>query len=146
MVSFHWGGEALTEPKDYQRRLARQAIDAGAQVVIGHHPHVLQGVEFYKGGVIYYSLGNFAFGSYSKTARTSALARITLKGSEVIKAEILPLNVYNQEVFFQPRPLTDDPANSFAREFAAICEAFNTTLKRQPDPFWEVVPKATPLP
>jgi poly-gamma-glutamate synthesis protein (capsule biosynthesis protein) len=106
----------------------------------------LQGIEFYKDGVIYYSLGNFTFGSYSKTARTSALARITLKGPEVSKAEILPLSVYNQEVFFQPRPLTDGPANSFAREFDAICEPFDTTLKRQPDLFWEVVPKATPLP
>ena len=43
IVSFHWGGEAMTTPKDYQQNLARQAIDAGAQVVIGHHPHVRAG-------------------------------------------------------------------------------------------------------
>lgn len=140
VVSFHWGGEALGKPKDYQQALARQAIDAGAQVVLGHHPHVLQGVEFYGGGVIYYSLGNFAFGSYSKTARTSALARITLSGSSVSKAELLPLDVYNLEVSFQPRPLGQDQASAFVRNFNELSAPLGTTLLRQSDPFWEVVP------
>ncbi|MFR4122392.1 MAG: CapA family protein, partial [Clostridium sp.] len=50
-------------PEDYQRSLGKQYIDAGADVVIGSHPHVLQGVEYYKGKPIVYSLGNFIFGS-----------------------------------------------------------------------------------
>ena len=140
IVSFHWGGEALTTPKDYQQDLGRQAIEAGAQIVIGHHPHVLQGVEFYRDGVIYYSLGNFAFGSYSKTARTSALARITLHGGTLHKAEILPLSVYNLEVDFQPQPLYQGPAYAFIRDFNELCSPLGTSLERQPDLFWSVVP------
>lgn len=50
-------------PQEYQRALARRYIDAGADLVIGSHPHVLQGIEYYKGKPIFYSLGNFVFGS-----------------------------------------------------------------------------------
>ena len=59
----HWGIERSERPEDYQRSLGKQYIDAGADVVIGSHPHVLQGVEYYKGKPIVYSLGNFIFGS-----------------------------------------------------------------------------------
>ena len=63
VVYVHWGVERETEPKDYQRAMGRQYIDAGADLVIGSHPHVLQGIEYYKGKPIFYSLGNFVFGS-----------------------------------------------------------------------------------
>ncbi len=61
IVSFHFGDEYRTEPNLLQVSLARAAIDAGASVVLGHHPHVLQGIEEYRGGIIAYSLGNFIF-------------------------------------------------------------------------------------
>ncbi len=63
VVYVHWGIERNETPEDYQRSLGKQYIDAGADVVIGSHPHVLQGVEYYKGKPIVYSLGNFIFGS-----------------------------------------------------------------------------------
>ena len=62
-VYVHWGIERKTEPESYQRTLGQQYIDAGADLVIGSHPHVLQGIEYYKGKPIVYSLGNFVFGS-----------------------------------------------------------------------------------
>lgn len=62
-VYVHWGIERRTEPESYQRTLGQQYIDAGADLVIGSHPHVLQGIEYYKGKPIVYSLGNFVFGS-----------------------------------------------------------------------------------
>jgi poly-gamma-glutamate capsule biosynthesis protein CapA/YwtB (metallophosphatase superfamily) len=62
-VYVHWGIERNTEPESYQRTLGQQYIDAGADLVIGSHPHVLQGIEYYKGKPIVYSLGNFVFGS-----------------------------------------------------------------------------------
>lgn len=139
IVSFHWGGEKMTEPKDYQVALGRLAIDSGADVVIGHHPHVLQGAERYKDGVIFYSLGNYAFGSYSRNAVTAGLARMWFEGGKLQKAEILPLNVFNHEVHFQPRRLTHGPAYAFAREFNEYSEAFNTRLMRQPGLFWQIV-------
>jgi poly-gamma-glutamate synthesis protein (capsule biosynthesis protein) len=65
VACFHWGLENSYEPDLDQTELAHAAIDAGAALVIGHHPHVLQGVEVYKGRYIVYSLGNFCFGGNS---------------------------------------------------------------------------------
>ncbi len=59
IVTFHWGSELKNQPKTYQKDFAHAAIDAGADLVIGHHPHVLQGIEIYKNRLIAYSLGNF---------------------------------------------------------------------------------------
>ncbi|TCO79438.1 poly-gamma-glutamate synthesis protein (capsule biosynthesis protein) [Marinisporobacter balticus] len=61
VVSFHWGKEYEVFPSDHQKEMAHKAIDCGADLVIGHHPHVLQGVEKYKDKLIFYSLGNFIF-------------------------------------------------------------------------------------
>lgn len=63
IVYVHWGVEKDEKPQEYQRTLGQQYIDAGADLVIGAHPHVLQGLEYYKGKPIVYSLGNFVFGS-----------------------------------------------------------------------------------
>lgn len=62
IVNFHWGIEREYKPNDTQKTLAHLAIDEGADLVIGHHPHVLQSVEKYNGKYIAYSLGNFCFG------------------------------------------------------------------------------------
>ncbi len=61
IVSLHWGWEYEDLPKSYQTVQAYEFIDSGADLIIGHHPHVLQGVEKYKNGVIFYSMGNFVF-------------------------------------------------------------------------------------
>ncbi len=61
VVSLHWGMEYINYPSPYQIELAHSIIDSGAAVVLGHHPHVLQGIEEYNGGLIAYSLGNFQF-------------------------------------------------------------------------------------
>lgn len=63
VVYVHWGVERDEKPQQYQRDLGKQIIDAGADLVIGSHPHVLQGIEYYNGKPICYSLGNFIFGS-----------------------------------------------------------------------------------
>jgi len=145
VVSFHWGAEKMTAPKDYQRQYARLAIDAGADVVLGHHPHVLQGAEWYKGRIIFYSLGNYAFGSWSRNAQVGGLAKVVLDGGAVTSAALLPLNVANHQVQFQPRPLADDVA--FGAEFNAQCAPLGATATRQPDGFWALQPLApTPPP
>ncbi len=63
LVCCHWGAERMESPEDYQRVLGKKCIDWGADLVIGHHPHVLQGIELYKGKYIIYSLANFCFGA-----------------------------------------------------------------------------------
>ncbi len=65
IVNFHWGIEREYVPNETQKKLAHLAIDEGADLVIGHHPHVLQGIEKYKGKYIAYRLGNFCFGGNS---------------------------------------------------------------------------------
>ena len=65
IINFHWGNEREYTPTDIQKTLAHLAIDEGADLVIGHHPHVLQGIERYKDKYIAYSLGNFCFGGNS---------------------------------------------------------------------------------
>ncbi|MCI8557829.1 MAG: CapA family protein [Lachnospiraceae bacterium] len=85
-VLVHWGIERNTFPEDYQKTLARQYIDAGADAVIGSHPHVLQGIEYYQGKPIFYSLGNFIF---SNGPYESIVAEMELVGDEV-KVRVIP--------------------------------------------------------
>lgn len=109
VVSFHWGREKMQELRGYQPLLAHAAIDAGASLVLGHHPHILQGIERYNDGLVLYSLGNFAFGSFSRAATTSALAQITLcDNKQAADFQLQPLNVSNHEVFFQPKVVTGE--------------------------------------
>jgi poly-gamma-glutamate synthesis protein (capsule biosynthesis protein) len=61
IVSLHWGYERERYPLPYQRKMAHDIIDAGASLILGHHPHILQGIESYNHGIIVYSLGNFIF-------------------------------------------------------------------------------------
>jgi poly-gamma-glutamate capsule biosynthesis protein CapA/YwtB (metallophosphatase superfamily) len=68
LVHFHWGVERSYIPNTTQKSLGRFAIDSGADLVVGHHPHVIQGIEEYKGKFIVYSLGNFMFGGNKNPA------------------------------------------------------------------------------
>lgn len=78
VVILHWGVEKASAPEPEQRRFAHALIDAGVDAVIGHHPHVLQGIERYKHGVIAYSLGNLLFGGNSRHTYDTGLFEIML--------------------------------------------------------------------
>lgn len=133
VVSAHWSAELSRFPKDYQRESAARAIDQGARLVLGHHPHVLQGVEFYRGGVIFYSLGNFVFGSYSASAKTGILARVEFSpGGELLRAEAIPLWVFNPEVNFRPRPLSGPEGELVAQELRELSAGFGTQVEYEP--------------
>jgi poly-gamma-glutamate capsule biosynthesis protein CapA/YwtB (metallophosphatase superfamily) len=82
VVNLHWGTEKAKFPDDSQRGFARSVIDAGADALIGHHPHVLQGIERYHKGVIAYSLGNFVFGGNSRNTYLTGLFEIRLGAGE----------------------------------------------------------------
>jgi len=64
IVTPHWGTEYTSSPDDFQKQTAHQLIEAGADLIIGHHPHVVQAIEEYQGKLIFYSLGNFVFDMY----------------------------------------------------------------------------------
>lgn len=87
VVYVHWGVERVHEPVDYQKNLARKYIDAGADAVIGCHPHVMQGLEFYKGKPIAYSLGNYWFNA---SKRESALLKIYINPNGTTATQLLP--------------------------------------------------------
>lgn len=128
-VSNHWSAELLQTPKDYQIETAHRAIDRGARLIIGHHPHVLQGVEFYRGGVIFYSLGNFVFGSYSYSSKTSIIARIEFSPEgELMKVEAIPVWVFNPEVNFRPRVLAGQEGKIVADEMRELSKGLGTEV------------------
>lgn len=84
VVSFHWGNEYETRHNSYQENLAHVAINAGANLVVGHHPHVIQEIEKYKDGYIAYSLGNFVFDqNFSDETKTGLLLSVTLKNKKI---------------------------------------------------------------
>jgi len=94
LVSFHWGKEFDCYPKDRQREMAHMAIESGADLVIGHHPHVLQGVEEYKGKLIFYSLGNFVFDrQIPRGTDESVIIDITIDRGGSQKARIIPVRI-----------------------------------------------------
>jgi len=89
IVYVHWGIEKNEYPEEYQRTMGKQYIDAGADIVIGSHPHVLQGFEYYKGKPIVYSLGNFIF---NPVATNTAIVKVTLDEENNAKIQIMPGN------------------------------------------------------
>ncbi len=129
VVSFHWGAELLTAAKDYQIELGHQAIDWGADLVLGSHPHVLQELEVYKGRLIAYSLGNFVFGSESNRTNCSMILLSTFKGNTLVKVEAVPLDVNNYRVKYRPRVLTGAPAAEVLGNINAASERFKTRLE-----------------
>ncbi|MBI3547248.1 MAG: CapA family protein [Gammaproteobacteria bacterium] len=129
LVSFHWGQEGKIDLRDYQVQLAHAAIDAGAVAVLGHHPHILQGVERYKDGVILYSLGNFVFGSYSAQATRSAIAMLTFRDKRLSELRMLPINVKNAEVVFQSKPLAGADANQVIEQLQQMAQERGTLLR-----------------
>jgi poly-gamma-glutamate capsule biosynthesis protein CapA/YwtB (metallophosphatase superfamily) len=94
IVSMHHGIEYLTKPTKEQVAFAHAAIDAGATLVIGHHPHVVQPEEDYHGGVIFYSLGNFVFDQYQREAtQHGEIVQISFLGSRILAAHIVPVKI-----------------------------------------------------
>jgi len=77
VVALHWGREVQSSPQSWQFSYARKIIDAGADVIWGHHPHILQQVQFYQGKPIFYSTGNFTFGSMSNVDPDTGIFQLT---------------------------------------------------------------------
>lgn len=107
IVSFHWGREFDFYPGEQQKILAHQAIDSGADLVVGHHPHVLQGMENYKGKLIIYSLGNFIFDrQVPEGTDETMILKIKIQNGKVKKTEILPIIIKD----CRPEPAVLDEA------------------------------------
>lgn len=128
VVSFHWGAELMTAAKDYQIELGCNAIDWGADLVLGHHPHVLQELQVYQGRLIAYSLGNFVFGSESNRTNDGMILLLTFQGKSLSRVEVVPLDVNNYRVKYRPRVLRGKPAREVLQSINTASERFGTKL------------------
>lgn len=119
IVSFHWGLEKENYPTENQVNLAHSAIDNGADLVLGHHPHVLEGIEVYNGKNIVYSLGNFCFGGNSNPSDKDTMIfqqTFTVQNGELVEdnvTNIIPCSVSSDPSYnnYQPTPLEGDEAD-----------------------------------
>ncbi|SIS49125.1 CapA family protein [Salimicrobium flavidum] len=102
IVQIHWGDERQTEFQPEEEQIAHRMVDAGADVIVGHHPHVMQGFEYYEDGFIAYSLGNFLFPDYveKETAYTGYL-QIRIKNDD-IQPSFVPMYIKDDQVIPAP--------------------------------------------
>lgn len=115
VVQFHWGKEYVHIPQpapgiapDHPRELARFTIDAGADLIIGNHPHWVQGVELYRNGFVAYAHGNFIFDQmWSRETREGVVGRYTFLSRQLVAVEYRPVLIEN---YAQPRFLEGEEA------------------------------------
>jgi poly-gamma-glutamate capsule biosynthesis protein CapA/YwtB (metallophosphatase superfamily) len=111
VVMLHAGREYNGSPGSHQRNVARAAIEAGASLVIGHHPHVLQGYERRQNTLIAYSLGNFVFDLFEGAPNDTAILDVTLDRTGVVSLRWVPILIVNG----LPRPAPDTDVNRILR-------------------------------
>lgn len=136
IMAFHWGTEKATEPDATQITLAHAAVDAGADLVVGHHPHVLQGIEKYNGKYIAYSLGNFCFGGNSTPSDMDTIIfrqtfRVTEDGVEPdAETEIIPCSISSVEGYnnYQPTPAQGSEADRIIEKLNECSSAYGQTF------------------
>jgi poly-gamma-glutamate synthesis protein (capsule biosynthesis protein) len=128
IVSFHWGDENQYSPNSTQRNLGRYAVDCGADLVLGHHPHVIQGIELYRNRNIVYSLGNFAYGGNRNPAdKDTFIFQQTFewRDGRILDSNrtcIVPCSVSSVEGRnnYQPTPLDGERAEHVAARIRAF--------------------------
>jgi len=126
IVSFHWGEEYTGTANRDQRDLAHQVVDAGADLVLGHHPHVLQGVEVYRDRLIAYSLGDFVWDHYRPITGEAVILRSRIPRAGPSSFEAVP--IYLDEVTGVPAPVTGEHAAAILDRLAM----YSTDLGLQP--------------
>lgn len=135
IINFHWGVENAYYPNDTQKTIAHFAIDNGADLIIGHHPHVIEGIEQYNNKIICYSLGNFCFGgNQNPNDKNTFIFQIKYKftnnnltsyGIKVIPCSISSVNYIND---YCPTPLTDSKKNELLNKIKTLSPNLNLTL------------------
>jgi poly-gamma-glutamate synthesis protein (capsule biosynthesis protein) len=118
VVSMHAGTEYVRTPNAEQVSFAHAAIDAGADVVIGHHPHWVQTIEIYRGKPVFYSLGNFVFDQmWSQDTREGLMIRLNIKDKKLKNAELLPVVIDN---YCCPRPADEAESQAILEKIGRV--------------------------
>lgn len=96
VLSIHWGNEYLPQAESWRIKLAHQFVDAGVDIIAGHHPHVVQEHEIYQNKPIYYSLGNFIFDqNWSKETSTSEIITLSVDKNKILEEKTSPIIIKN---------------------------------------------------
>jgi len=131
IVSFHWGIEYTGNADQDQRKLAHEAIDAGADLVLGHHPHVIQGMELYHNKLVAYSMGDFVFDHYSRVTGEAYILQLSLPPQGAPSFEVVP--VYLNESTGVPEPVTGKAADSILARLSKLSASLGLQLTRAGD-------------
>jgi poly-gamma-glutamate capsule biosynthesis protein CapA/YwtB (metallophosphatase superfamily) len=131
VVSIHWGIEYTGQANSVQRVLAHQVIDAGADVILGHHPHVIQGIEVYRDRLIAYSLGDFVFDHYSRQTGEAFVLQITLPRTGPPSVNVVP--VYLNDQSGVPTPVSGEEADVILGRLIKQSGALGTKLVQEGD-------------
>ena len=129
LLGVHWGVEYSPEPTKKQIKQAKELIDSGFSAVIGHHPHIPQGIEKYKDGIIIYSLGNFLFGSKNQYLNHNLTVMLHYENQKLIIVEIIPIFGKFQNSDHILRELNYREAEEFLLEFSVLCENLGTKIE-----------------
>lgn len=128
VVSLHWGEEYMNFPSPKQVLFSHKLVDAGAKLIIGHHPHVLQGVERYRDSLIVYSLGNFVFDMWQRKTRQSAILKVGLSRKGITSFDLIPIYIND---LFQPKPVDNKSHETFIKEVEFLNDAIRERYLRK---------------
>jgi len=128
IVLVHWGAERRHELKSYQRVTAHAAIEAGASLVVGSHPHVAQGIERVGSSVAVYSLGDGVFGGALKREEGSLVMRAVFDSGVLCRVEILPLIASNAATRCSPRLMDADESGPYLSMISRLSGDLGTEL------------------
>ncbi|WMM25317.1 CapA family protein [Tissierella sp. MB52-C2] len=126
VLAIHWGVERSDTPRKQEMDLAKRLIDSGVDIVMGHHPHVLQGVEIYKGKPIFYSLGNFVFGTSTEITSNTMIAQVNLINKNIDNIKIIPCEI----VSGRPIPLDNNKNAEKINYLHKISKNFKTNIDK----------------
>jgi poly-gamma-glutamate synthesis protein (capsule biosynthesis protein) len=127
-ISLHWGIIYSQQVHSKAIKYAHEIIDAGADVILGHHPHVPQGIEIYKNKPIFYSFGNFIFRYNRPSWQDNFLARIHIQKNQLKKIEILPISGKGSKLY-QPELLSGNDAKKMLLRIQKLSSKLNTTIE-----------------
>jgi poly-gamma-glutamate capsule biosynthesis protein CapA/YwtB (metallophosphatase superfamily) len=125
VVQYHSGIEYSETPAMSERMRLRQAIDLGADIAIGHHPHVLQGFEIYENRLVAYSMGNFLFDQFDYATQMAMLVYVWMDGDELHRAEVVPVNING----YVPTPATGEFRSAILNRLARTSRPLGTCLR-----------------
>ena len=125
VLQYHSGLEYSEAPAVSERMRLREAIDHGADIAIGHHPHVIQGFEVYRDRLVAYSLGNFLFDQYHYTTQLGMLLYVWMDGEVLHRAEVVPMNING----YVPTPATGKFRFSVLGRLARLSRPYDTCLR-----------------